>query len=75
MSNTKSELGKTICSTRLCDHRRASRKRTAARMRILRVQLRETDSMLDAYNYTAPLTGYYLADVIERREAVRELKP
>jgi len=44
-------------------------------MRILRVQLRETDSMLDAYNYTAPLTGYYLADVIERREAVRELKP
>lgn len=64
-----------ICSTRLCDHRRASRKRTAARMRILRAQLRDAETLVDAYNFMDALTSKYLADVKERREAVQEVKP
>ena len=30
--------------------------------------------MLDAYNYTTPLTGYYLADVKLRSQAVQEVR-
>ncbi len=48
-----------------------ARRRTAERLWAMRAQLREADAMLEAYNYT---TGYYLADVRERREAVQRVR-
>lgn len=66
--------GKIICSTRIRDHRRESRKRTAARMRAVRNRLRETSRMLDGWTYDQP-RSCYVTHLTERRKAVRELKP
>ena len=56
------------------DHRRESRKRTAARMRAVRNRLRETSRMLDDWTYDQP-RSCYVTHLTERRKAVRELKP
>lgn len=53
---------------------RARRKRTAARLWVMRRKLRDVDTMLDAYNETTNRTPFYIRDVNSRRIAVQKTR-